>query len=89
MNSNPSDIPGLTGPTTAPAAAPDERPRLLVVDDQRANIQALFQAFQADHKVLMATSGEQALAMCRSQPPDLVLLDVVIRAWTASRSASA
>jgi diguanylate cyclase (GGDEF)-like protein len=59
----------------APAA---ERPRLLVVDDQRVNIQALFQAFQADHKVQMATSGEQALAMCRSQPPDLVLLDVVM-----------
>ena len=60
------------------AAAADERPRLLVVDDQRVNIQALFQAFQADHKVQMATSGEQALAMCRSQPPDLVLLDVVM-----------
>ena len=63
-------------PRTAPSA--DERPRLLVVDDQRANIQALFQAFQADHKVLMATSGEQALALCRSQAPDLVLLDVVM-----------
>ena len=60
------------------ADVPGERPRLLVVDDQRANIQVLFQAFQADHKVLMATSGEQALALCRSQPPDLVLLDVVM-----------
>ncbi|RVU45957.1 diguanylate cyclase domain-containing protein [Rubrivivax rivuli] len=60
------------------AAAADERPRLLVVDDQRANIQALFQVFQADYKVSMATSGEQALALCRSQPPDLVLLDVVM-----------
>jgi diguanylate cyclase (GGDEF)-like protein len=57
---------------------PDERSRLLVVDDQRVNILALFQAFQTDHKVQMATSGEQALSMCRSQPPDLVLLDVVM-----------
>ena len=58
--------------------AADARPRLLVVDDQRANIQALYQAFASDHKVSMATNGEQALAMCRSQPPDLVLLDVVM-----------
>jgi diguanylate cyclase (GGDEF)-like protein len=61
-----------------PAAAADERPRLLVVDDQRVNIQALHQVFQADHKVSMATSGEQALALCLSQRPDLVLLDVVM-----------
>ena len=64
--------------TPAAAAAAKERPRLLVEDDQRVNIQDLFQAFQADHKVQMATSGEQALAMCRNQPPDLVLLDVVM-----------
>ncbi len=70
--------PGFAGLLVAPPASADERPRLLVVDDQRANIQALFQTFQADHKVLMATSGEQALALCRSQPPDLVLLDVVM-----------
>ena len=71
----------------APAAptAPDppigagvRLPRLLVVDDQPANIQALYQTFAADHQVLMATSGAQALALCASQQPDLVLLDVVM-----------
>jgi len=70
--------PGLAGLLAETVAAADERPRLLVVDDQRVNIQALFQAFQGDHKLSMATSGEQALALCRSQPPDLVLLDVVM-----------
>jgi diguanylate cyclase (GGDEF)-like protein len=59
-------------------APPGRRPRLLVVDDQRANIQALFQTFASDHQVLMATSGEQALALCARQQPDLVLLDVVM-----------
>ncbi len=53
-------------------------PRLLIVDDQPANIQALYQAFAADHQVLMATTGAQALALCASQQPDLVLLDVVM-----------
>ena len=59
-------------------AVPVRRPRLLVVDDQPVNIQALYQAFAADHQVLMATGGEQALALCASQQPDLVLLDVVM-----------
>ena len=57
---------------------PARRARLLVVDDQPVNIQALYQAFAADHQVLMATGGEQALALCVSQQPDLVLLDVVM-----------
>ncbi|HEY4082864.1 MAG TPA: diguanylate cyclase [Burkholderiaceae bacterium] len=52
------------------------RPRLLVVDDQPVNIQALHQVFAADCQVLMATSGTQALALCRDKLPDLVLLDV-------------
>ena len=54
------------------------QPCLLVVDDQSVNIQALYQAFAGDHQVLMATSGEQALALCVSRQPDLVLLDVVM-----------
>jgi diguanylate cyclase (GGDEF)-like protein len=52
------------------------RARLLVVDDQPANIQTLYQVFSTDHQVFMATHGEQALALCAAQQPDLVLLDV-------------
>ena len=52
------------------------RPRLLVVDDQAINIQILFQAFSGDHQVFIAPNGKQALQMCFSQQPDLVLLDV-------------
>ena len=53
-------------------------PRLLVVDDQLANIQALYQAFSADHQVMMATGGEQALKLATTKQPDLILLDVVM-----------
>ena len=68
-----------SSPAGAPLApTPARRPRLLVVDDQPVNIQALYQAFAADHQVLMATTGAQALALCASQQPDLVLLDVVM-----------
>jgi diguanylate cyclase (GGDEF)-like protein len=58
------------------AALPPRRPRVLVVDDQPVNVQALYQAFAADHQVLMATSGEQALRVASDKQPDLVLLDV-------------
>ncbi|HEU4623037.1 MAG TPA: diguanylate cyclase [Burkholderiaceae bacterium] len=56
----------------------ERRPRLLVVDDQPVNIQALYQVFAADYQVFMATNGPQALAICREKHPDLVLLDVVM-----------
>lgn len=52
------------------------RPRLLLVDDQPVNIQALHQLFAADCQVLMATSGAQALRLCHDKQPDLLLLDV-------------
>jgi diguanylate cyclase (GGDEF)-like protein len=58
--------------------AEGRRPKLLVVDDQPVNIQVLYQAFSKDHQLFMATSGEQALALCASQQPDLVLLDVMM-----------
>lgn len=52
------------------------RPKLLVVDDQRINILVLNELFREGCEVFMATSGEQALQVCRAQLPDLVLLDV-------------
>jgi diguanylate cyclase (GGDEF)-like protein len=54
------------------------KPKLLVVDDQPINIQVMYRCFAGDYQVFMATSGEQALAMCKSNPPDLILLDVVM-----------
>jgi diguanylate cyclase (GGDEF)-like protein len=65
-------------PPTPPGGTPARRARLLVVDDQPINVQALYRALCADHQVLVATSGEQALAMCAERLPDLVLLDVVM-----------
>ena len=57
---------------------PGKLPCLLIVDDQPINIQALYRIFAPDHRVLMATSGAKALAVCKDDPPDLVLLDVVM-----------
>jgi diguanylate cyclase (GGDEF)-like protein len=71
-------LPAATSPHASSPGEPTRRPRLLVVDDQPINIQALYQAFSADHQVFMATSGAQALVVCADQQPDLVLLDVVM-----------
>jgi diguanylate cyclase (GGDEF)-like protein len=68
----------MNTPEISALAAETRLPRLLVVDDQAANIQAVYQAFNADHQVLMATSGEQALKLAASKQPDLILLDVVM-----------
>ena len=54
------------------------RPKLLVVDDQPINIQVMYRCFAGDYQVFMATNGEQALGICSSNPPDLILLDVVM-----------
>ena len=71
----------LTEPVAVPLlpesfSSPLARPRLLMVDDQPTNIQVLYQAFAADHQVFIATSGQQALELCASKHPDLVLLDI-------------
>jgi diguanylate cyclase (GGDEF)-like protein len=63
-------------PVPALAAPAQRRARLLIVDDQPINIQTLYKVFATDCQVLMATSGAKALALCRDDPPDLVLLDV-------------
>lgn len=54
------------------------KPKLLVVDDQAINIQVMYRCFAGDYQVFMATDGEHALNICHSNPPDLILLDVVM-----------
>jgi signal transduction histidine kinase len=55
-----------------------QKPRILVVDDQPINIQAVYQIFSEDHEVFMATNGTSALEVVRNQKPDLILLDVLM-----------
>lgn len=69
----------MAHPDTATTHLPDEtqgKPRILVVDDQTNHIQEMFLALDGDYQVLMATSGAQALSVCKEATPDLVLLDV-------------
>lgn len=51
---------------------------VLIVDDIPANIQVLHAAIKGLATIRFATSAEQALALAAREPPDVVLLDVVM-----------
>ncbi len=52
--------------------------RVLVVDDVKANVDVLVQALRSEHKLSVALDGESALRSVEKNPPDLVLLDIVM-----------
>ena len=53
-----------------------QKPKLLLMDDQRVNILVLYELFRDECEIFMAADGEQTLQSCRTVLPDLVLLDV-------------
>lgn len=59
-------------------AEKDNRPTVLVVDDEPTNLQVLRQVLQGSYRLLFATDGARALAIAREQLPQLVLLDVMM-----------
>jgi diguanylate cyclase (GGDEF)-like protein len=52
--------------------------RLLIVDDQPANIRVMAEALREDYELFFATSGKRALEIVATGNIDLVLLDVVM-----------
>jgi PAS domain S-box-containing protein len=63
--------------------------RILIVDDERHNRQLLEVMLATEgFSVLMATSGEEALAVVAKQAPDLVLLDVMMPGMNGYEVAS-
>ena len=52
--------------------------RVLIVDDVKANVDILVQALREDYKLSVALGGQQALDAVQRNPPDLVLLDIVM-----------
>jgi len=55
-----------------------ETPTLLVVDDMPDNIDVLRGILSNDYIIKVATGGEMALKIVAAQPPDLILLDVMM-----------
>lgn len=53
-------------------------PRVLLVDDAAVNLMALNKALADLCDIQVATRGEQALRLAQTEPPDLILLDVMM-----------
>ena len=54
-------------------------PSVLIVDDERVNIDLMVGLLKPDYRTLVATNGEQALRRAAGEPPpDIILLDVMM-----------
>ena len=57
----------------------DDKPKILVVDDEKFYIDVLVDLLGDDYKVVVAKNGEQAIMRATADPlPDLILLDVLM-----------
>jgi putative two-component system response regulator len=54
------------------------RPTLLLVDDAPANIDVLRAALEDQYRLRVAVDGPRALELAQAEPPDLILLDVMM-----------
>ncbi|MGQ0708744.1 MAG: diguanylate cyclase domain-containing protein [Rhodoferax sp.] len=63
---------------TAATLPTARRTTVLLVDDERTNLQVLSALLKNDYEVLSASDGERALALAAQHRPDLVLLDVLM-----------
>jgi diguanylate cyclase (GGDEF)-like protein len=52
------------------------KPFILVVDDSPDNVRVLYEILKDDFEICGATTGADALEICLSRPPDVILLDV-------------
>jgi two-component system sensor histidine kinase/response regulator len=65
--------------TTVMEPAADTRPTLLVCDDEEGPRQSLRIVFKNDYRVLVASSGHEALAIASHEPIDVAVLDILMQ----------
>jgi diguanylate cyclase (GGDEF)-like protein len=57
----------------------NQREKILIVDDNKQNIDLLLDLFKDDYKVAVAITPERALKAARGEPrPDIILLDILM-----------
>ncbi len=56
----------------------NDKQRILVVDDERFNLDVLVELLKDDYKIIVAKNGEQAVKAAKIMSPDLILLDIMM-----------
>jgi len=56
----------------------ETKPKILIVDDERFYINVLVELLKDQYQLYIAKSGEQALKRLSDNPPDLILLDIMM-----------
>lgn len=57
---------------------PESKPKILVVDDEPINVDVLGGVLSSLGEIITANSGRDAIEICKSNKPDIVLLDVMM-----------
>ncbi|MBF0549772.1 MAG: PleD family two-component system response regulator [Deltaproteobacteria bacterium] len=56
----------------------NDRQKILIVDDEPADVRVIYELLRNDYEVFFAVTGEKALAMAESEQIDLILLDIMM-----------
>jgi putative two-component system response regulator len=64
------------------SGAPAQAARILAVDDEPTNLQLLRQILRERYELSFARDGARALELVQREPPDLILLDVMMPGMT-------
>jgi DNA-binding response OmpR family regulator len=56
------------------------RNKIMIVDDERDILNLLEEVLRQEgfHSILKATTGEQAIALCQREDPDIIVLDIML-----------
>ncbi len=59
-----------------------DKPMVLVIDDSTVNLTLLHNMLEKNNfQVVLANSGEQGLVLAKQNPPDIILLDIIMGGW--------
>ncbi|HHB93240.1 MAG TPA: hybrid sensor histidine kinase/response regulator [Thioploca sp.] len=59
-----------------------DKPVVLIIDDSSVNLTLLYNMLEKNNfQVMLANSGEQGLVLAKQNPPDIILLDIIMGGW--------